>query len=64
MLYIVLVFVTIISMQYNSTVTAYPVRSLPDWNPFTEVMITICTTDIDTVHSPDIAHVQLLQNRM
>jgi len=58
------VFVTIISLQYNSTVTAYPVRSLPDWNPVAEVMITICTTDIDTVHSPDTAHVEHLQNWM
>ena len=51
-----------ISLQYNSTVTAYPARSLPDWNPVIEV--SICTTDTDTVHSPDTAHVQHLQNWM
>ena len=56
--------VTSISLQYNSTVTACPVRFLPDWNPVIEVTITKCTTDIDTVHSPDTAHIQHLQNWM
>ena len=49
---------TSISLQYKSTVTAYPLRFLPDWNPVTEVTITMCTIDTDTVHSPDTAHVQ------
>jgi len=52
--------VTSISLQYNNTVTAYTVRFLPDWNAVTEVTITKCTTDIDTVHSPDTAHIQHL----
>ena len=59
--YIVLLLFTSIILQYSSTVNAYPLRFLPDWNPVTEVMITICTTDIDTVHSPDTAHIQHLQ---
>jgi len=49
-------------MQYNSTAAAYTVRFLPVWNPMIEVTITICTTDIETVHSPDTAHIQHLQN--
>jgi len=32
-----------ISLQYNSTVAAYTVRFLPDWNSVMEEMITICT---------------------
>jgi len=60
--YIFLLLFTSIILQYNSTVNAYPLRFLPDWNPVTEVMITIRTTDIDTVHSPDTAHIQHLQN--
>ena len=62
-LYIVLLVVTSIILQYNSTVTAYPLRLLPVRNPVTEVTIPKCTTDIDNVHSPDIAHIQYLQNR-
>jgi hypothetical protein len=56
-----MLFVTSISLQYKSTVIANPVRFLSDWNPLIEVTITICTTDMDTVHSPDTAHVQHLQ---
>ena len=53
---------TSITLQYKSTVYAYPLRFLPDWNPGAEVTIKICTTDIDTVYSPDTAHTQHLQN--
>jgi hypothetical protein len=61
-LYIALLVVISISLQYNNTVTAYPVRCLPDWNPVIEVTIAICTTDIDTVKIPDTGHTQHLQN--
>ena len=57
-----LLVVTNISLQYNSTVTVYPVTFLPDWNPLIELTITKCTTDTDTVHSPDTAHTQDVQN--
>jgi hypothetical protein len=35
--------VTSISLQHNSTVAAWAVRFLPDWNCVMEGMITICT---------------------
>jgi hypothetical protein len=44
---IVLLVVTSISLQYNSTVSAYTVRSLPVLNPVIEVTITTCITDTD-----------------
>ena len=58
-LHIGLLVVTNISLQYNSTVTAYPVTFFPDCNPVIELTITKCTTDTDTVHSPDTAHTKL-----
>ena len=61
-LYTVLLVVTSISLQYNSTVTAYTVRFLSDCNPVKVVTNTTCTTDIDTVHSPDTTHIQNSEN--
>jgi uncharacterized protein YebE (UPF0316 family) len=58
-IYIVLLFVTTIRCS-TTVVTARPVRFLPVQNPVMELTITISTAD--TVHSPDTAHTQHLQN--
>ena len=52
--------VTSISLQYNSY--CLPSEILASLKSSEEVTITMCTTDTGTVHSPDTAHTQHLQN--